>query len=49
MNRFLREHKLNDERVANALDKLWRSDGEPIDYSFIDVRTLGAIYEGLLE
>lgn len=48
-NQFLREFKLNDETVGNALEKLWRSDGVPIDYGFIDVRTLGAIYEGLLE
>ncbi|MCI0477628.1 MAG: Eco57I restriction-modification methylase domain-containing protein, partial [Anaerolineales bacterium] len=48
-NQFLKEYKLNDETVGRALDKLWRADSDPIDYSFIDVRTLGAIYEGLLE
>jgi hypothetical protein len=48
-NQFLQEYKLNDETVGRALDKLARADGDPIDYGFIDVRTLGAIYEGLLE
>ncbi|MBI5652255.1 MAG: Eco57I restriction-modification methylase domain-containing protein [Chloroflexi bacterium] len=48
-NQFLREFKLNNATVAPALEKLWRAEGAPIDYSFIDVRTLGAIYEGLLE
>ncbi len=48
-NRFLMQHKLTDAVLAPALDKLARLDGEPIDYSFIDVRHLGAIYEGLLE
>jgi hypothetical protein len=49
MNQFLKEHRIADDRMARALDKLWRADAEPIDYGFIDVRTLGAIYEGLLE
>lgn len=48
-NRFLMEHKLKDAVLAPALDKLARIDGESIDYGFIDVRHLGAIYEGLLE
>ncbi|MEW5719912.1 MAG: restriction endonuclease, partial [Chloroflexota bacterium] len=48
-NQFLQEYKLADEIVGRALDKLARADGDPIDYGFIDVRTLGAIYEGLLE
>ncbi len=48
-NRFLMEHKLTDAVLAPALDKLARIGGEPVDYGFLDVRHLGAIYEGLLE
>jgi hypothetical protein len=48
-NQFLARHKLADAVLAPALDKLARADGEPIDYGFIGVRHLGAIYEGLLE
>ncbi len=48
-NQFIAANKLNDEMLGRALDVLWRTDGEPIDYGFIDVRTLGSIYEGLLE
>ena len=48
-NQFLDRHKLADAVLAPALDKLARADGEPIDYGFIGVRHLGAIYEGLLE
>ncbi|MBW4492590.1 MAG: Eco57I restriction-modification methylase domain-containing protein [Oscillatoria princeps RMCB-10] len=48
-NWFLLHHKLTDAVLAPALDKLARIDGEPVDYGFIDVRHLGAIYEGLLE
>lgn len=48
-NQFLAANKLSDEMLGRALDLLWRTDGEPIDYGFIDVRTLGSIYEGLLE
>jgi hypothetical protein len=43
------DHKLTDAVLAPALDKLARIDGEPVDYGFIDVRHLGAIYEELLE
>jgi hypothetical protein len=48
-NQFLARHKLADAVLAPALDKLARADGERIDYGFIGVRHLGAIYEGLLE
>ena len=48
-NQFLARHKLADAVLAPALDRLARADGEPIDYGFIGVRHLGAIYEGLLE
>lgn len=48
-NQFLIAHKLADAVLAPALDRLARSNGEAIDYSFINVRHLGAIYEGLLE
>jgi len=48
-NWFLTENKVSDEALAHALDRLARVDGEPIDYGFIGVRHLGAIYEGLLE
>lgn len=48
-NQFLTTHKLTDAVLAPALDRLARSEGEAIDYSFINVRHLGAIYEGLLE
>lgn len=48
-NRFLEEHKLSDRVVTRAVDTLVRDAGEPVDYAFISVRNLGAIYEGLLE
>ena len=48
-NAFLESHKLSDRAVAEAVDLLVRDRGEPVDYAFIDVRNLGAIYEGLLE
>jgi len=47
--RFLRDHRLTDAELAPALDQLARIKQEPIDYGFINVRHLGAIYEGLLE
>ncbi len=48
-NWFLDQHKVPDVFLAPALNLLYRADGEPIDYSFLGVRHLGAIYEGLLE
>ena len=48
-NHFLYRFKLSDAVLAPALDKLARFEGLPIDYSFLGVRQLGSIYEGLLE
>lgn len=48
-NYFLSQFKLTDAVLASALDKLARFEGQPIDYSFLGVRQLGSIYEGLLE
>ncbi len=48
-NYFLSKFKLADAVLAPALDKLARFEGLPIDYSFLGVRQLGSIYEGLLE
>lgn len=48
-NWFLTRHKVPDAFLAPALERLYRAGGEPIDYGFIGVRHLGAIYEGLLE
>jgi len=48
-NQFLESHRLTDRVVARALDALARDEGQPVDYAYISVRNLGAIYEGLLE
>lgn len=48
-NAFLERHRLSDRAVACAMDTLVRDAGQPVDYAYIDVRNLGAIYEGLLE
>jgi very-short-patch-repair endonuclease len=48
-NQFLEKHKLSDRAVARAVDILVRDVGQPVDYAYISVRNLGAIYEGLLE
>lgn len=48
-NQFLESHRLSDRVVARALDIMARDAGEPVDYAYISVRNLGAIYEGLLE
>lgn len=48
-NRFLERYKLSDRAVAHAIDRLVRDQGQPVDYAYISVRNLGAIYEGLLE
>ncbi|MGQ9584128.1 MAG: Eco57I restriction-modification methylase domain-containing protein [Anaerolineae bacterium] len=48
-NRFLLQQKVPDAFLAPALERLYRADGQPVDYGFLGVRHLGAIYEGLLE
>ncbi len=48
-NAFLERHRLSDRAVATAVDILVRDAGQPVDYAYISVRNLGAIYEGLLE
>jgi type I restriction-modification system DNA methylase subunit len=48
-NHFLSQFKISDQVLAPVLDKLARFEGQPIDYSFLGVRQLGSIYEGLLE
>jgi hypothetical protein len=48
-NHFLYRFKLSNAVLAPALDKLARFEELPIDYSFLGVRQLGSIYEGLLE
>ncbi|MBD2480804.1 N-6 DNA methylase [Planktothrix sp. FACHB-1365] len=48
-NYFLSQFKLSDAVLAPVLDLLARFEGQPIDYSFLGVRQLGSIYEGLLE
>ena len=48
-NYFLSEHQISDAILFLALDKLARFEKLPIDYSFLGVRQLGSIYEGLLE
>jgi hypothetical protein len=48
-NQFLMQHRLSDWAVAHMIDYLAREGGQPVDYAYISVRNLGAIYEGLLE
>ncbi len=48
-NHFLFRFKLSDAVLVPVLDQLARFEGQPIDYSFLGVRQLGSIYEGLLE
>nr|WP_218827793.1 DNA methyltransferase [Halorubrum halodurans] len=53
--RFLADHTVGDAHLARVVDLLTRSEraeGEGtifVDYSSLDVRHLGSIYEGLLE
>lgn len=53
--RFLAEHRVGDAYLARVIDLLTRSpngaDGGKtfVDYSSLDIRHLGSIYEGLLE
>lgn len=53
-HRFLEENRVADRWLAQVMDLLARSKGEGVgrafvDYSSLDVRHLGSIYEGLLE
>jgi len=51
-NRFLKEHKMGDKWVEEALRLLTLTEdgkGDSIDYRDLGVRQLGSIYEGLLE
>ncbi|MFM8295650.1 MAG: Eco57I restriction-modification methylase domain-containing protein, partial [Microcystaceae cyanobacterium] len=48
-NDFLLKYRLSDAVLAPVIDKLARFEGQAIDYSFLGVRQLGSIYEGLLE
>jgi len=52
---FLANHTVGDEHLARVIELLTRSKGNNgsgkifVDYSSLDVRHLGSIYEGLLE
>jgi len=51
---FLETHKVADAFLAPALDELSRQEDEDgvrrfVDYKYLNVRELGALYEGLLE
>lgn len=51
-NPFLEDKKIGDTYLARALDLLARSQDPKkgfVDYSSLDIRHLGSIYEGLLE
>jgi len=52
-NRFLESARLGDSFLARAIDLLARSGQGPqkgfVDYSSLEIRHLGSIYEGLLE
>lgn len=51
-NPFLEKLDLDDRSVARVVDLLSRSQRDPerfLDYSYLGVRELGSIYEGLLE
>ncbi|OPX80448.1 MAG: hypothetical protein A4E45_00068 [Methanosaeta sp. PtaB.Bin039] len=48
-NIFLSNKHVNDSYLAQALDLLARSDKAMVDYSSLDIKHLGSIYEGLLE
>jgi len=52
-NRFLESARLGDSFLARAIDLLARSGQAPkkgfVDYSSLEIRHLGSIYEGLLE
>jgi len=46
---FLERCAVGDSYLARVIDLLSRSNGGFIDYSTLDIRHLGSIYEGLLE
>jgi len=52
---FLQEHKVADSYLAEVIDLLTRHESQNgegrvfVDYSSLDIRHLGSIYEGLLE
>ncbi|MDY6776409.1 MAG: DNA methyltransferase, partial [Halobacteria archaeon] len=54
-SRFLQENKVGDAYVAEVVSLLTRSESQNgkgrvfVDYSSLDIRHLGSIYEGLLE
>jgi len=53
-NRFLVRNKVGDKAIADAIDLLARASTEDgklgfVDYSTLEIRHLGSIYEGLLE
>jgi hypothetical protein len=48
-NIFLSTKHVSDPYLAEALDLLARSDKAMVDYSSLDIKHLGSIYEGLLE
>jgi len=52
-NPFLTQKKIGNSYLAEAIDLLARSPGEGkmvfVDYSSLDIRHLGSIYEGILE
>jgi len=52
-NPFLSSKRIGNSYLAEAIDLLARSDGERgkayVDYSSLDIRHLGSIYEGILE
>jgi hypothetical protein len=52
-NHFLSEKKIGNSYLAEAIDLLARSPSEKgmvfVDYSSLDIRHLGSIYEGILE
>ena len=54
-NKFLSKNKIGDYYLAKAIDLLASTEGKKpeekgfIDYSSLDIRHLGSIYEGLLE
>ena len=48
-NTFLTTKHVSDPYLAEALDLLARSEKAMVDYSSLDIKHLGSIYEGLLE
>ncbi|MGV8127272.1 MAG: Eco57I restriction-modification methylase domain-containing protein [Methanothrix sp.] len=48
-NTFLTTKHVSDPYLSKALDLLARSEKAMVDYSSLDIKHLGSIYEGLLE